>query len=321
MLAFLFSLVVATTLPSCDAVDSCLGQVNGTLPLRTFIPTLAKGGEGYTFTTSNCVDGTLALSDSCMCGTEQMNNHPGYPGYCHQASLGTFSLYKHDYAFCANQFGLVKNEFFPMNSTYYLQCHCFDSTTGISTMARLGKPYCSSGFSYYEDCNVLDGTDANKALLAPYTGEKAAAIELLFPNDLQPERAPACQCGEYAECRAPTQSNPHQKPYCQYLVEECTSVKECGVDAWQPTGIFDDDGCACGDETCEHNEVCESETKDGKTIYVCTWNGGRSSEIRSIIKASAETSGTAFVFSLLVFICALFACIIVIVTYCKARKI
>jgi len=320
MLAFLFSLVAATTFPTCDAIDSCLGQVNGTKPLIRFIPTLAKGGVGYAFTTSNCLDGTLALTESCMCGTETMTNYAHYPGYCYAATLGTHSLFKHDHAFCANQFGLVKNEFFPMNATSYLQCHCYDDTYGISQKARVGKPYCSSGFSYYEDCNVLDGTDANKVLLTPYTGAKLAAIKLLFPHPLQPERYPACQCGENAECRAPNKLNPHLKPYCQYLVEVCSRVKECGVDAWQPTGIFDDEGCACGDVTCEHGEICESDTKDGKTTYVCTWNS-QSSEIGSIVKSSAAASGTAFVFALLVFICALFACIIALVTYCKARKI
>jgi len=320
MLAFLFSLVAATTLPSCDAVDSCLGQVNGTKPLTRFIPTLANGGVGYTFTTSNCIDGTLALSDSCMCGTETMSNSGGYPGYCYHGLLGTHSLYKHDYAFCANQFGLTKNTFFPMNSTSYLQCHCFDSDTGISQLARVGKPLCSLGFSYYEDCNVLDGTDANKALLAPYTGAELEAIKLLFPVPMQMERTPSCQCGTYATCSAPTNLQPYAKPYCQYLVEVCTSVKECGTEAWIPEDVFHDDGCACGDVTCEHMEVCESEIKAGKTTYMCSWNGA-SSETGVIVKASAEVAGTAFIFSLLVFICTLVACIIAIVTYCKAKKI
>jgi len=320
-LAFLFSLVAATTLPSCDAVDSCLGQVNGTLPLLRLIPTLAKGGIGYTFTTSNCIDGTLALSESCMCGTETMISYGvGYPGYCYQGLLGAKSLYKHDYAFCANQFGIEKNTFFPMNSTSYLQCNCYDSDTGISQLARVGKPLCSLGYSYYEDCNVLDGTDDNEALLAPYTGETLAAIKLLFPHPQQAERLPACQCGTYAECRTPTTLMPMFFPYCQYLVEVCTPVKECGTDAWKPTGVFDDDGCACGDVICEHMEVCESDTKAGKTTYMCSWNG-QSSEAASIITSSAQGAGTAFVFALLVFICTLFACIIAIVTYCKAKKI
>jgi len=320
MLAFLFSLVAATTLPSCDAVDSCLGQVNGTIPLKRFIPTLANGGVGYTFTTSNCIDGTLALSDSCMCGTETMYSSGGYPGYCYHGLLGTHSLYKHDYAFCANQFGLVKNTFFPMNSTSYLQCHCFDSDTGISQLARVGKPFCSLGFSYYEDCNVLDGTDDNEAILAPYTGAKWEAIKLMFPNNWQPERQPSCQCGDYGTCKAPTNLDPHLKPYCQYLVERCTRVKECGTEAWTPEDAFHDDGCACGDVTCEHQEVCESETKAGKTTYMCSW-GGQSSETGSIVKSGAEAAGTAFIFALLVFICTLVACIIAIVTYCKAKKI
>merc|ERR1719356_664110 len=252
-----------------------------------------------------------------MCGTETMPNSQWSKGYCYHGLVGVHSLYKFDHAFCANKFGLSKNTFFPMNQTEYLKCHCFDPSTGISELAHVGKPYCSSGFAYYEDCNVLDGTDANKVLLAPYTGAKWEAIKLLFPNPLQPERSPACQCGQNAECRAPTTINPTLKPYCQYLVEVCTHVKECGVDAWQPTGIFDDDGCACGDVTCEHGEICESKTEADKTTYVCTWNS-QSSELGSIIKSSAETSGTAFVFALLVFICTLFACIIAIVTYCKA---
>jgi len=320
MLAFLFSLVAATTLPSCDAIDSCLGQVNGTKPLTRFIPTLANGGIGYTFTTSNCIDGTLALSDSCMCGTETMYNSGGHPGYCYHGLVGPHSLYKHDYAFCANQFGLLANTFFPMNSTSYLQCHCFDSNTGISQLARVGKPFCSLGFSYYQDCNLLDGTDANKAILAPYTGAKLEAIKLLFPHSSQLERDPACQCGDYAECRAPKPLNAWLAPYCQYLAEVCTTVKECGTTPWTPTNVFDDDGCACGDVTCKHMEVCESEEKAGKTTYICTWNG-QSTELGSIVKSSKETSGTAFVFALLVFICTLVACIIAIVTFCKAKKI
>jgi hypothetical protein len=319
MLSFLFSLVAATTLPSCDAVDSCLGQVNGTLPLREFIPTLANGGVGFTFTTSNCIDGTLALSESCMCGTKTMYNSASYQGYCYHGLVGVHNLVKHDHAFCANQFGLIKNTFFPMNATKYLRCHCFDSATGITELAHLGKPLCTNGFAYYEDCNVLDGTDANTALLAPYTGAKLAAMKLLFPHHSQHnDRLPACQCGEYTACRAPTATYRHNKPYCQYLAEVCTSVKECGVDAWQPTGIYDDDGCACGDETCEHGEICEFEDKAGKMKHACSWTGQASG---MIVKTSKDISGTAMVFSLLVFICALCACIIAVVTYCKARKI
>jgi len=320
MLAFLFSLVTATTYPSCDAVDSCLGQVNGTLPLKKFIPTLANGGVGYAFTTSNCIDGTLALSDTCMCGTEQMWSSGGYPGYCYHGLLGPHSLYKHDHAFCANQFGLVKNTFSPLNSTSHLQCHCFDPNTGINELAHVGKPMCENGFSYYEDCNLLDGTDANKALLAPYTGAKLDAIKLLFPSSEHPHRQPACQCGNYASCRAPTALNPYAKPYCQYLAEVCTYVKECGAEAWEPTGIFDDNGCACGDVTCLHGEICEFQDKAGKMKHACTWRG-QSSETSALIKSSHAASATAFIFALLVFICTIFACIIAIVTYCKARKI
>jgi len=319
MLAFLFSLVAATTLPSCDAIDSCLGQVNGTLPLIKLIPTLANGGLGYTFTTSNCIDGTLALAESCMCGTETMHNNQWSKGFCYHGLVGVHSLYKHDHAFCANQFGLLKNEFFPMNQTEYLKCHCFDAATGISELAHVGKPMCTNGFAYYEDCNVLDGTDANKALLAPYTGAKLEAMKLLFPSPHQAnDRLPSCQCGEYASCKAPTTTHRHNKPYCQYLAEVCTSRKECGVDAWQPTGIYDDDGCACGETTCEHGEVCEFEDKAGKIKHACTWNGRGTG---TIIKGNKDMSGNAFIFSLLVFIFAIFACIIAIVTYCKAKKI
>jgi len=319
MLSFLFSLVAATTLPSCDAIDSCLGQVNGTLPLIKLIPTLPNGGLGYTFTTSNCIDGTLALSEACMCGTETMPNSQWSKGYCYHGLVGVHSLYKFDVAFCANQFGVSKNTFFPMNQTQYLVCHCFDSNTGISELAHVGKPICTNGFAYYEDCNLLDGTDANKALLAPYTGAKLEAMKLLFssPHEAN-DRLPSCQCGENAACKAPTTRNRHNKPYCQYLAEVCTSVKECGVDAWQSKGIYDDKGCACGDTTCYHGEVCEFEDKAGKMKHVCTYNGRGSA---TIVKAAKDVSGTAFVFSLLVFICALFACIIAIVTFCKAKKI
>jgi len=319
MLAFLFSLVAATTLPSCDAVDSCLGQVNGTLPLIKLIPTLPNGGLGYTFTTSNCIDGTLALSERCMCGTKAMPNSPYMKGFCYHGLVGVHSLFKYDHAFCANQFGLLTNTFFPMNRTEYLKCHCFDAATGISELAHVGKPICTNGFAYYEDCNVLDGTDANKALLTPYTGAKLAAMKLLFPSPHQAnDRLPACQCGEYAACKAPTTTNRHNTPYCQYLADVCTSLKECGVEEWEPTSIYDDDGCACGETTCEHGELCEFEDKAGKIKHACTWNGKGS---RTIFKEANERSGPAFIFSLLVFIFALVACIIGIVTYCKAKKI
>jgi len=319
MLAFLFSLVVATTYPSCDAVDSCLGQVNGTLPLKRSIPTLANGGIGFTFTTSNCIDGTLAISDTCMCGTEMMWSSGGYPGYCYHGLTGPHSLYKHDYHFCANQFGLVKNTFSSLNYTGQFRCHCFDPATGIHELAHIGKPMCTNGFSYYEDCNLLDGTDANKALLAPYTGAKLEAIEKLFPSD-HPDKYPACQCGEYAQCRAKTKLNPYAKPYCQYLAEVCSTVKECGVEAWQPEDLFDDDGCACGDVTCLHGEICEFQDKEGKMKHVCTWND-QSSEISALVQRSHAASGMAFIFALLVFICTIFACIVAIVTFCKAKKI
>lgn len=320
MLAFLFSLVAATTYPACDAIDSCLGQVNGTLPLIKFIPTLKNGGIGFSFSTFNCLDGTLALSETCMCGTKKMDAYPSYPGYCYQGS-GDNHLYKHDYAFCANQFGLTKNTFFPMNKTTHLLCHCFDPATGISDTAHIGKPMCSKGFAYYEDCELLDGADDNKAMLAPYTGEMWEAIKLLFPdeNDFH-NRQPACQCGTYGQCRAPTTINPHNAPYCQYLVEVCTTVKECGVSSWSPEGIFDDDGCACGDTTCTHAESCNYEEKDGKHMYVCTWNG-QSAETGHIIKTSKATSGSAFVFSLLVLLCAIIACIFATVSYCRAKKL
>jgi len=339
MLSFLFSLVAATTLvvqghkeidthaksitahnqdPSCDAIDSCLGQVNGTLPLRDFIPTLANGGVGYTFTTSNCIDGTLALSENCLCGTKKMYNSHHHQGYCYHGLVGVHSLVKHDHAFCANQFGLLKNTFFPMNATKYLRCHCFDPATGINELAHLGKPLCTNGFAYYEDCSI-DGTDANKALLAPYTGAKLAAMKLLFPYHHQHnDRLPACQCGEYTACKANTPTYRDNNPYCQYLAEVCTNVKECGVDAWEPTGIYDDDGCACGDKTCEHGEICFFEDKAGKMKHVCLWNGQGAG---MIVKTSLDVSGNAFLFALVVFICALFACIIAVVTYCKAKKI
>jgi len=320
MLAFLFSLVAATTYPTCDAIDSCLGVVNGTKPLPRFVPTLPNGGYGHTFTTSNCLDGTLPLTESCMCGTTLINNYASYPGYCY-SGIGN-SLAKHDYAFCAHQFGLNKNIFFPMNATQYLQCHCYDPATGISQLAHVGKPMCTLGFARYEDCDLLDGTSANKAKLAPYTGAIWAAIQLLYPHESQrSDRQPSCQCGAYGECKAPTTADPNNKPYCQYLAEVCTTVKDCGIgEPWAPTGIFDDDGCACGDETCMHGEICEYQEKDGKHMFACSWNG-QSSEVGSIIKGSKAMSGMAFIFTLLVVIFALFACICTIVTYCKAKKI
>lgn len=324
MLAFLIPFVLANPQsPKCDAIDACIKQADGTMPLIKFIPTLADGGTSYSFSTIDCNYGLLALNSPCMCGGEmKFPNNPSQPGYCFEASgdaTNKHSLWKDDFAFCKNQFGLTKNTFWGMNEPELAQCWCFDPKTGIHDIAHVGKPMCSNGFAYYEDCSI-DGDDANEALLAPYTGDVAKAISFLFPHTGQQERHPACQCGEYGVCRAPTTEMPYFAPYCQYLVGVCTRVKECGILGWKSEDVFDDDGCACGEKTCMHDEVCDWNEKDGEYEYFCTWQG-KSSSPGSIVKMSLAMAELGYSFSITVFVCSFFACIMACLTYCKAKKL
>lgn len=319
MLALLLGLVLAYE--TCDNVDSCLAQVNGTRPLHRLIGTMPNGGLGQTFTKTDCLRGLIALSDNCECKNTTIHASSDSPKYCYFTGDYSKASSNGDNIYCKEQNGL--NVFSLTNDSSYMQCICFDSDGpsqyyGSTEEATILKPICKKGEAKYKPCST-DGTDDNAALLAPITGNLLGDLmnaDLIHdgPND---GAFPSCQCGR-SSCQLDSHDIAWSSTYCQIETEICSRYPACEEGkVFKPADLFNQK-CQCGYTECEVDEKCQTEETDGYKKFVCTYKGGVASGI-DMVKAIHGAGTLTVVFGSISFSCLGLVVIIWICTCLKVR--
>jgi len=319
MLALLLGSVLAY--PSCDNVTSCLLQVNGSRPLIKLVGTLPLGGVGYSFSTTDCMRGLIAIDETCQCQNTTMWGSTWQPKYCYSSGNWAQQQSTHSRHYCKNQNGV--NTFSLLNSTSYTQCECFDPLTGSSATASIEEPVCKDGQKQYKPCSSTDGTGDNADVLAKYTGATLKAIMDLNTYHWNPASThfPKCACGT-EECRAsPALSfqSAEEERYCQADISSCSRFAICPKGVFVPKNKFAQQECACGYSTCYTGTKCESKVIDGIKEFVCTLDG-KSSNILLLVKQMFGAASMTFVFGIVAFVFMLCIIVFSVLTCCKVKK-